>query len=100
MSNEDCLVEFVYVFPKSSDDKRRWIGGIIRSSEVCAQNNHPISCSLNHKLPKKVCSDLEKTIEDNPYLTTRQIACGQGIGYRPGSADIAGTNYGRLGIEG
>ena len=51
---------------------------------------------MNHKLPKKVCYDLEKTIEDNPYLTTRQIACGQGIGYRPGSADIAGTSYGRL----
>lgn len=59
-------------------------------------HKHPINPSLSHKLPKKVCSDLEKTLEDNPYLTTCQIACGQGIGYRPGSVDIAGTSYGRL----
>ena len=99
--NEDCPIEFVYVFPQSSDDKRRWIWGVISSSEVCPQknlHNHPISSGLNHKLelPKKDWADLEKTIEDNPYLTTRQIACGQGIGYRPGSADIAGKSYGRL----
>lgn len=96
---QDCPVEFVYVFPQSLQDPRKWIGGIIRSSNVCPQkilHNHPISPSLSHKLPKKVSVDLEKTIEDNPYLTTRQIASGQGIGYRPGSADIAGTSYGRL----
>ena len=60
------------------------------------KHNHPISYSLSHKLPRKICSDMEKTLEDNPYLTTCQIACGQGIGYRPGSADIAGTSCGRL----
>ena len=27
---------------------------------------------------------------------TRQIACGQGIGYRPDSADMAGTSYERI----
>ena len=59
-------------------------------------HNHPINGSLSHKIPKKVSSDLGKTIKDNPYLTTRQIASGQGLGYRPGSADIAGNSYGRL----
>ena len=32
------------------------------------------------------------TLEDNPYLTTRQIQCGQGLGYRPGSVDVAGSS--------
>ena len=41
-------------------------------------------------------ADFGKTIKDNPYLTTRQIVLGQGLGYRPGSADIAGNSYGRL----
>ena len=60
-------------------------------------HNHPIiNGSLSHKIPKKVSSDLGKTIKDNPYLTTRQIASGQGLGYRPGSADIAGNSYERL----
>ena len=49
-------------------------------------HNHPINGSLSHKIPKKVSSDLGKTIEDNPYLSTCQIASGQGLGYRPGSA--------------
>ena len=59
-------------------------------------HNHPIGCSLNHKLPSKVISDITKTLEDNPYLTTRQIQCGQGLGYRPGSVDIAGSSYDRI----
>ena len=35
-------------------------------------------------------------VDENPYLTTHHIACGQGIRYRPGSADMAGTSYERL----
>ena len=46
------------------------------------------------KFQKKVSFDLGKTIEDNPYLTTRQIASGHGLGYRPGSTDITGNSYG------
>ena len=43
-----------------------------------------------------VTADINKTLEDNPYLTTQQLASGQGLGYRPGSAEVAGTSYGRL----
>ena len=80
-------------------DNRRWIGGLVRYFDVHPQqslHNHPIHQSLSHKLPQKVALDIEKTVKDNPYLTTRQLATGQGLGYRPGSADIAGTSYGRL----
>ena len=99
IATEGCAVEFVYIFPQNIEDQRRWIGGIIRSSEVVPMlnlHNHPIGCSLNHKLPATVISDITKTLEDNPYLTTRQIQCGQGLGYRPGSADIAGSSYDRI----
>ena len=46
-------------------------------------------------------SAIQKSIDENPYLTTCQIACGQGIGYRPaaGSADMAGTSYERLNYQ-
>ena len=96
ISTEGFTVEFVYIFSQNVEDQRRWIGGIIRSSEVApTQNlhNHPIGYSLNHKLPAKVISDITKTLEDNPYLTTCQIQCGQGLGYRSGSVDIAGSSY-------
>ena len=56
-------------------------------------HNHPIGQSLSHKLPTKVVSDITKTLDDNPYLTTRQLQCGQGLGYRPGSADLSGSSY-------
>ena len=94
----DCPVEFVYVFPLCLGN-RRWIGGLVRSFDVHPQqslHNHPIHQSLSQKLPQKVALDIEKTVKDNPYLTARQLATGQGLGYRPGSADIAGTSYGRL----
>ena len=75
------------------------MGGIIRSQDVPADTNlhdHPIKRCLSHKLPSMVTADITRTLEDNPYLTTQQLASGQGLRYRPGSAEIAGTNYGRL----
>ena len=89
-------VEFIYIFPVDTADKRRWIGGIIRSDTVipCTSlHNHPVDLSLSHKLSKMVSSGIQKSVNDNPYLTTRQLASGQGLGYRPGLADMAGTSY-------
>ena len=96
---QNCLVEFVYIYPVALDDPRRWIGGIIQSKDVPADvnlHNHPVKRCLSHKLPSMVTADITKTLEDNPYLTTQQLASGQGLGYRPGSAEVAGTSYGRL----
>ena len=99
ISTEGCAVEFVYIFPQNVEDHRRWIGGLIRSFEVAPMqnlHNHPIGLSLNHKLPVKVISDITKTLQNNPYLTTRQLQCGQGLGYRPGSVDTAASSYDRI----
>jgi len=46
-----------------------------------------------------VTTAIKKGVDENPYLTTRQIACGQGIGFRPGSADMAGASYERLNYQ-
>ena len=99
ITTEGCAVEFIYVYPQNAEDKRRWIGGLIRSSEVAPAlnlHNHPIGHSLSHKLPAMVVSDMARTLENNPYLTTRQLQCGQGLGYRPGSVDISGSSYDRI----
>ena len=95
----NCAVEFVYIFPANIEGKRRWIGGVIRTDVVSPSknlHNHPVELSLSHKLSSMVTSAIQRSIDENPYLTTRQIACGHGIGYRPGSADMAGTSYERL----
>ena len=95
----DCPVESVYIFSAEPDDHRRWIGGIVRSKDVPSNmnlHNHPVKHCLSHKLPSRLTADISKTLEDNPYLTTQQLATGQGLGYRPGSAEVAGTSYSRL----
>jgi len=60
-------------------------------------HNHPIGVeSLSHKLPAMIVSDIAKTLDDNPYLTTRQLQCGQGLDYRPGSVDVSASSYDRI----
>ena len=96
---KNCPVEFVYVFPIDKCDNRRWIGGVIRSKDIPAQCNvhiHPVRPSLSHKLPEKLKKDMAHTLKDNPYLSTQQLATGQGLGYRPASADISASSYSRL----
>ena len=59
----------VYVYPVVPEDNRRWIGGIIRSSNIHPTDNlhnHPVSPCLSYKLPSMVTSDISKTLEDNP----------------------------------
>ena len=71
---QNCPVEFVYIFPVDLSNKRRWIGGIIRSQDVPADtnlHNHPVKRCLSHKLPSMVTADITRTLEDNPFLTTQ-----------------------------
>ena len=80
----NCAVEFVYIFPANDKDKRRWIGGVICTDVVSPSknlHNHTVELSLSHKLSSIVTSAIQRSIDENPYLTTRQIACGQGIGW-------------------
>jgi len=59
----NCVVEFVYIFPADSTDKRRWIGKIIHSDLVisCVSlHNHPVHLSLSHKLSSMVTSGIQK----------------------------------------
>ena len=32
-----CPVDFVYLYPKDQDDKRRWFGGLVRKQKECTQ---------------------------------------------------------------
>jgi len=43
----NCPIEFVYIHPKSTDDHRRWFGGIVRCQKNDTKNlhNHPIHAS-------------------------------------------------------
>ena len=57
-------------------------------------HNHPIGFKqLKSQVTSKSNYKHYKTLEGNPYLTTRQIQCGQGLGYQFGSVHITGSSY-------
>ena len=93
----DCDVEFVYIRPENPKDNRRWIGGLLRQHQVePSKNFHSHDSVSSHRIPQKVCSDIAKAVEANPSLTASQIACGQGLQYRPAAADLSAAHQGRL----
>ena len=77
----DCPVVFVYMYPKSSADSRRWFGGIVRCQKAPAGNLH------NHEIhaPSRIAQCIKEKITDaisaNPALTPSEIACGKGLGF-------------------
>ena len=75
-SSGHCPVDFYYVWPINPDDKRRWIGGLVRSASMQPQNlhNHPINPPS--KIPVKVEADVKKAICANPHLKTSDIVIG------------------------
>ena len=38
LKTADCPVEFVYIHPKDTSDKRRWFGGLVRCQKTASNN--------------------------------------------------------------
>lgn len=71
-----CPVEFVYLWPKNSLDRRMWITGLVRGGSNNADNlhNHPIHGPA--KIPSKVDADIRRAMISNPHLKTSDIVVG------------------------
>lgn len=76
VQSDPCPVEFVYVWPTSSDDKRRWLSGLVRRSEMLNNNlhNHPLHGPT--KVPAKVVSDIQQALQLDSSLETHDILTG------------------------
>lgn len=77
LKNEcECPVEFVYIWPENKDDKRRWLSGIVRQGDMTTDNlhNHPLHQAT--KIPSKVISDIQKSLENDSTLKTHDIQTG------------------------
>ena len=77
----DCGVEFVYVWPDDSDDKRRWLSGLSRTGDLHASNlhNHPLHGAS--KIPSKVIHDICEKVAADPTIKTHDIITGKCIWY-------------------
>lgn len=71
-----CPVEFVYAWPTSSDDKRRWHSGIVRRNDMKSNNlhNHPLPGPT--KVPAKVVQDIQQAMCLDSSLKTHDILTG------------------------
>ena len=91
------VIEFVYIHPKSSDDHRRWFGGIVRCQKGATENlhNHPIHAS--NKIAQCVKEKISAAAATaNPTLTPSDIAHGKGVGFIPSAVDKTSTHTGKI----
>ena len=76
---KDCLVDFYYIWPKDCEDKRRWIGGLLRCGDMRDNNLHSHPLNPPAKIPVKVEADIRRALVENPRLKTSDIMIGMYI---------------------
>lgn len=76
VSSGECPVEFVYVWPTHSEDKRRWLSGIVRRDYMKASNLHSHPLHAPTKVPIKVVQDIQHALKMDPSLKTHDIMTG------------------------
>lgn len=87
----DCLVEFVYLYPKDSNDNRRWIGGVVRCQKSPSKNLHNHTIHAASKITQHVKERISDAVAANSTLTPSDIACGKGLGFIPSAVDSASS---------
>jgi hypothetical protein len=72
----ECPVEFVYVWPVDTNDKRRWLSGLVRRSDLASHNLHNHPLNKETKVPSKIRHDIQKAVDKDQTLTTHDIMTG------------------------
>lgn len=68
-----CPVEFVYVRPTNSENKRRWLSGLVRSGDLSSMNLHNYPLNGASKI---VVHDICNRLDEDPSLKTHDIVTG------------------------
>ena len=74
--SKECPVEFVYVWPANSEDKRRWISGIIRVGDLKSDNLHNHDIHGPTKVPSKIVQDIQHAVKLDPTIKTHDLVTG------------------------
>ena len=96
VKTDSCPVEFVYVYPADRQDKRRWIGGIVRHQKDLSKNLHNHVPPSETKIAQCVEEKINIAIPSNPTLTASDISLGKGLGFVPCAVDVASSHLGRV----
>ncbi len=89
---EGCPVEFVYIYPENGQDKRRWIGGVVRCQKEFSKNLHNHLPHAAIKIAQCVKEKIQTAVVSNPALTPSDIASGKGLGFVPSAVDVASSH--------
>ena len=73
--SEACPVEFVYVWRKNSEDKRRWQIGLVRSGDLNSENLHHHHLNAASKILSWVVHDIYN--DKDPSWKTHDIVTGK-----------------------
>jgi len=74
--SKDCPVEFVYVWPEDSKDKRQWLSGVVRVGNLKSRNLHSHLINGPTKVPFKLVQDIQSAMKLDPSLKTHDIITG------------------------
>ena len=76
----ECPVHF-HLHPASSQDGRRWFGGIVRCQKVPSKKFHNHRIHSATKIAQCVKERISNAVLTNPALTPTDISSGKGLGF-------------------
>ena len=97
--SESCPVQFVYIYPEDSVDRRQWLGGIVRNQKEAAKNLHNHSLHGSTKISQFVKDNISAAESLNPSLQPNDVANGKGIPFVPSAVDAACSHLGKVSRE-
>ena len=86
----------MYIYPEDTNDKRRWIGGLIRCPKGSRENLHNHSVPPPSGIAQCIKEKISKAVQLNPTLKPSDIACGKGVGFVPSAMDGASSHLGKF----
>ena len=91
-SSGPCPSYFVYVQPTDPEDKRRWLGCLLKEGK--GQHNHPNPG--RKKIGTKLDQMIQQAVTDSPTLTASDSSKGEGIGCNPASVSLPAAKISNL----
>ena len=58
----ECPVEFFYILPEDTEDKRRWLTGLVRTGNMQEHDLHNHPHHKENKIPVKIDTDIRRAV--------------------------------------
>ena len=93
---EPCPVQFAYIYPDNSNDRRRWILAFVRQPKGPKESLHNHDVHSSSHLLAKTQEDISEAAVANISLKPSEVCRGKGLGYIPAAVDRASASIERI----